>query len=341
MRSIYTALLLLTATLPVGCVSTAMRNPALAARVSEIKGLNLGNALDAPTEGAWGVTLTNKDFALVEQAGFNAVRIPIRWSAHAQTNAPYRIDTAFLARVDWAVEQAAQHHLLALINVHHYVELNDHPDEQEERYLALWRQISEHYADYNESQLWFELLNEPNNKLQGARWNALMTNALAVVRNSNGIRPVVIGGDYWNAYNRLAELPLPEDHNLVLTFHYYQPFFFTHQGASWVSGMDQHLGTTWEGTDAQRAEIEAHFAEAAAVQKATGLPILVGEFGTYSKAPMDSRVRWTAEVARSAERHGFGWTYWNFRSGFGIYDSEAHQWRTGLFQALMARDPAE
>src|ERR1700681_3953301 len=49
------------------------------------RGINLGNALDAPQEGAWGVTLEADYFRLIQEAGFNSVRIPIRWSAHAST----------------------------------------------------------------------------------------------------------------------------------------------------------------------------------------------------------------------------------------------------------------
>ena len=45
------------------------------------RGVNLGNALEAPVEGEWGVTLREEYFRLIREAGFDAVRIPIRWSA--------------------------------------------------------------------------------------------------------------------------------------------------------------------------------------------------------------------------------------------------------------------
>ena len=45
------------------------------------RGINFGNALDAPREGAWGVVLEEEYFGLVAEAGFDAVRIPVRWSA--------------------------------------------------------------------------------------------------------------------------------------------------------------------------------------------------------------------------------------------------------------------
>ena len=83
------------------------------------RGINLGNALDGPHEGAWGVTLKADYFRLIKKAGFNSVRIPIHWSTHASTAAPYDIETDFFQRVDWAIGQALSRNLAAVINVHH------------------------------------------------------------------------------------------------------------------------------------------------------------------------------------------------------------------------------
>src|SRR5207247_7305573 len=70
------------------------------------RGINLGNALEAPKEGEWGVTLKAEYFKRIKNAGFATVRLPVRWSAHAQAAAPYAIDAGFFRRVDWAIDQA-------------------------------------------------------------------------------------------------------------------------------------------------------------------------------------------------------------------------------------------
>ena len=56
---------------------------------------------------------------------------------------------------------------------------------------------------------------------------------------------------------------------------------------------------------------------------------------------MDSRARWTETVVRTAENHGFGWMYWEFCSGFGVYDREANMWRHDLLKALITHDTTE
>jgi len=62
---------------------------------------------------------------------------------------------------------------------------------------------------------------------------------------------------------------------------------------------------------------------------------LLGEFGSYFKADMASRGRWTGFIAREAEARGFAWIYWEFCSGFGIYDREAKQFYEPLLKALI------
>jgi endoglucanase len=64
-------------------------------------------------------------------------------------------------------------------------------------------------------------------------------------------------------------------------------------------------------------------------------PILLGEFGAYDAADMDSRVRWTSFIARLAESHGWSWAYWQFDSDFVVYDIDAGKWVEPIRDALV------
>jgi endoglucanase len=299
------------------------------------RGINLGNALEAPTEGAWGMTLEPEYFSAIRAAGFNSVRIPIRWSGHAATNPPFSIDSSFLKRVDWAIDQARHEKLNAVINVHHYEEIHQHPEAHLPRLVALWRQIAACYKDRDPS-LYFEILNEPAYKLDDARWNAMIPALIATIRETNPTRPIIVGPACWNNIEHLKDLKLPEaDRNVIVTVHYYAPFEFTHQGAEWVDNSARWLGTKWEASPRQLQAIERDFDRAAEWAKAHDRPIFLGEFGAYSKADTESRRRWTNAVARAAEARGFSWSYWEFGSGFGAYDREQRRWRPFLLESLV------
>lgn len=265
----------------------------------------------------------------------DSVWLPVRWSAHAQLDSPFTIDPAFFERVDWAVRQALDRGLKVVLNVHHYDELNLDPEGERERFLALWTQIAVRYRQESDA-LYFEVLNEPQAGLTADRWNALLADVLSVVRRSNPDRFVIVGPAEFNTIAQLPALHLPEqDHNLVVTFHYYSPMAFTHQGASWTPGSDEWLGTTWEGTPGQKQAIRKDLDQAALWAEQQNRPLFLGEFGAYSRADMPSRVRWTRFVREEAEKRGMSWSYWEFGTGYGAYDLATNRWRLPLQQALI------
>jgi len=49
----------------------------------------------------------------------------------------------FFGRVDWAVNQALSRGLVAVINVHHYVEMNRDPVAHLPRLVGMWKQIAQ------------------------------------------------------------------------------------------------------------------------------------------------------------------------------------------------------
>jgi endoglucanase len=302
------------------------------------RGINLGNGLEAPSEGAWGYRIEDDHLRQIKQAGFNSVRIPIRWSAHAQNDPPYAIHSEFFARVDHVVGAAARNNLVVVINVHHYDELYRNPDAHLERLAALWQQIAEHYQNRPSSML-FELLNEPNDKLDEKRWNEVIARLLPIVRKTNPQRGVIVGPARWNNIHALSTLELPEaDRHLIATIHYYEPFQFTHQGASWAKGSNEWLGRKWAGSAEELQRLHSDFDKAAAWGKQHGRPIFLGEFGAYSAADLQSRARWTAAVVQAALKRDFSFAYWEFGSGFGAYNSRAKQWRTPLLNALISTE---
>jgi endoglucanase len=300
-------------------------------------GVNLGNMLEAPHEGAWGVSIRPEFFPIIRDAGFTVIRVPISWAAHVSSAPGYTIDPAFLARVDWVVAQAEKSGLQVILDYHNDDALMHDPGAYADRFVALWKQVAGHYQSAPSSVL-FELLNEPNGKLDGPTWNHLLARTLATVRGTNPNRTVIVGPVRWNGIGALPELVLPgADRHLVVTVHYYDPMTFTHQGASWIQGSDKWLGNTWQGTDAEKLAVTQAFDKAAAWGTAHGRPMFLGEFGAFSRGDMDSRARWTAFIARTAEARGFPWTYWEFCAGFGVYDPQAHAWREPLLDALLPR----
>lgn len=313
------------------------------------RGVNLGNALDAPREGDWGLTLRPE---LLDHAArhFHTVRLPVRWSNHASADAQALLDEAFARRVDAAVDRLLAAGAWVILDLHHYTQLTGgasatrHPREfavdesvVEERLVNLWRQIAARYRDRS-PRLLFELLNEPQGTgdagpLGGERWNRLAARALTAVRETNPERVVLIGPDDWNHPRGLARLQLPADRHLIVTIHSYDPFDFTHQGVPWRQPVLPVGKPCCDG--AQRQHLREALDSATAWSRAQGVPLFLGEFGAYREAPMAARAAYARLVREEAEARGMGWAWWEFASDFSpVWDAAKQQWVEPIRQAL-------
>jgi endoglucanase len=109
---------------------------------------------------------------------------------------------------------------------------------------------------------------------------------------------------------------------------------FTHQGAAWAGRKDK-LGVDWLGTEKELAVLNGDFDKTAKWAKQHDRPLFLGEFGAYDKAPMESRARYVASVARAAEQRGWSWAYWQFDSDFILYDIGRDAWIEPIRRALI------
>lgn len=292
--------------------------------------INLSNALEAPREGEWGYTVRQRDLATIAEAGFDTVRLPVKASAHALDRPPYTIDPALLARIDEIVGWAGEAGLQIIIDVHHYDEINEAPEAHLARLLNIWDQLARHYQGAPETVI-FEVLNEPHSRLTVDRTDSLMGQALATIRYSNPRRWVITGSAEWGNLEAWLEADPPRAHHSVTGFHYYTPWEFTHQQASWLD--DPPPRRNW-GSQAEREAVRRDFERAGARARVLGLPVFVGEFGAVTAAPREARLAWLDEVRRAAEAEGFGWCHWGFAADFAAYDIEAEAWDEGVLAAL-------
>jgi len=303
------------------------------------RGVNMGNIFEAPNEGEWGSMMDFNFFKLIKEKGFDFVRLPVSWAGHLTADNK-DIDPDFLVRIVDTVDHAVENGLGIIVNIHHYDGMNNDPELYSKEFYMIWARIAKTFKLYPENVI-FEILNEPHEKLNTKTWNKYQTECINIIRKYNPDRKIVVTGGNWGGYSDLMDLVIPNDPNLILSFHFYDPFNFTHQGASWASNMEQHLGTTWNNTDAEKAYIENLFTKVKEISEAFKIPVLLGEFGAYEKADMDSRVLWTTFMRQTAEKYGYTWSYWEFCAGFGIYNPVEEVFYDGLVNALTAEPMPE
>jgi endoglucanase len=278
--------------------------------------------------------MQDRHFRLIQQAGFNHVRINLHPFEFLGTAPGYEIHPSWLEKLDWAVEQALKNNLTLSLDLHEFTAMGADPFGLKPRFLAAWDQLSRHFKN-SPPAVFFELLNEPNKALTPALWNEFLKEPYEIVRQTNPERTLIIGPAFWNGIDHLADLLLPEaDRSIIVTVHYYHPMPFTHQGAHWSEHRDR-VGVEWSGTVEDQNKIIGDLGGVQGWAEQHQRPILLGEFGAYDQADMASRVRYTSFMARQAEKLGWSWSYWQFDSDFILYDIDNDAWVNPILNALI------
>lgn len=295
------------------------------------KCVNMGNMLESPTEGAWGRPILDSDAAKIAAAGFRTVRLPVRFSAHADTVPPYKIDPVFLARVQHVVGALSARDLNVIIDYHFDDALLASVSSNATRFTEIWRQIGMTFANAP-SNIWFELLNEPNGNATDANLPALWQSAITAIRPSNPTRPIIVGGQNWSDINSLSTIQIPDDPNIVVTFHMYLPMAFTHQGAHWMNPIFP-IGRHFGG-QADADELAMSLRTTKAFMARTGRVPFLGEYGAIETIPAKERALYYKTISTAFASIGVQSCAWSYINTFSIATETS--WQPGMLEAISA-----
>jgi endoglucanase len=294
------------------------------------------------------------DIALMAQIGFDNVRLSI--DAAPLTRGFFaRDDSNFIGRLDHAVDQMIAKGMAVQIDIHpesDYKKRVSTKGEGVERFVMLWRKLAAHYADRNPDLIFYEIMNEPEER-DPYRWMGVQASAAAAIREVAPKNTIIAAGANWSGISDLLLQEPLQDGNVVYTFHFYEPMQFTHQGASWTGTWpaltrdipypptDESLQNSLaEVPDAHsKYELEHYWLDhwdarrirmqidaAAGWGKLHNVPLICNEFGVHRPvAPADSRMRWIHDVRAALEADNIGWTMWDYRGGFGVVWKEDGQ----------------
>jgi len=328
-------------------------------------GVNLGNYLEVPPGQDWSVTFSVDELAIMHAQGFDHVRVPVGWQHYAGPAPDYTLSPDIFGRVDLVVTNALANHLAVMINFHHFDELDRDPVGTTQEFVALWRQIAAHYRNYPR-QLAFELDNEPHENAKTALMNPIYAQAIAEIRKTNPHRTIFVEPGNWGSINELKNLVLPSDNNVIVSVHCYDPFYFTHQGATWAGPDTQVTGihfpgppvtplvpdssltlnpwvTNWIGeyntlpagqNPCGPVAFEGKIKLAKAWSDYYGRPVHIGEFGCFTNADVLSRSNFYSAFRHTAEAQQLGWCMWDWSAGFRYWDKDSNHPMPGMHTAL-------
>jgi endoglucanase len=298
--------------------------------------------------------IEKEDIDFIAGIGYDHIRIPIdeeqMWDSLGNK------EPEAFELLHNGIKWAAENQLRVVVDLHilrsHHFNEDEKPlwtdPAAQEQFFNCWRDLSEELIRYPNGLVAYELMNEPVAD-DPEKWNVLVEKALAVVRENEPDRKVVIGSNQWQSVHTFDDLRVPEnDPHIILSFHYYIPFIVTHYKASWTGiaeyeGPVNYPGLTVKDEDLEGLEEELYARikneqkyysrdslEALMVQpirKAAqyGLPLYCGEWGALPTINEGSRMQWYRDMRYILEKNGIAWANWDYKGGFGIVDGDVNQ----------------
>lgn len=279
------------------------------------RGINLGNTLEPPTEGAWNNGPAQEaHFDAYVDAGFSNIRVPVRWDQHTADNAPFAIDQSWMDRVEQVVDWGLSRGFYITLNGHHedWIKNNYTNPTLRARYDSIWVQIAERFQNKSDKLL-FEIINEPKG-MTAAQVDDLNQRILGIIRATNPTRIVIYGGNEWANSNELINAAIPNDNYLIGYYHAYDPWQFSGQGMG-----------TW-GTANDYQQLTNKYQSVKNWSVANNIPVHHSEFGAIHSCDFNSRMRIYAHNVEQCILKGFAFSVWDDGGDFGILNRANNTW---------------
>lgn len=286
--------------------------------------------------------ITKADFVLLKKLGFKSIRLPVAFEYFAERRAPLE---KLYSHVDRVVKECGLYGM-KLIIVYHSGNLNDNNyAEETEKIAGLWCFLAKRYHKIGPDQLFFDIYNEPPH-MDPQKWKDAAYNIVNAIRKVDKNRTLLVGASNFNSIYELSRFVRLADENIIYSFHFYEPFFFTHQGAGWIGDQVATIGVPFpyeRGKNfppldprTKNTPGESHYNEyprdgneQSIYDKLTivknwankyDVPVICSEYGVYNKyADPDSRCRYIKAVRRQLYILNIPGLLWDYNSNFSIF----------------------
>jgi endoglucanase len=324
------------------------------------RGVNLSNWFNDYSDPAQYTTrFTGASFQQIKTLGFSYVRIPIGNTILYNSANPSQLNAVNLQKVDNGIKAAIDAGLGVTINIHPWKEDMDSTLAADpatvDKVAAYWKAMAAYFKKYPADRLFFEVYNEPHASSAGLTtkpktwWTPVQEKLVQAIRQETPDHFIIVGGESWNSIDGLIALPAYNITKLIYNFHFYDPFIFTHQGATWVGWAPALLGRDipypsspegvaplvaaatnaelknnlqWYGSQRYNVDtLDKWILRAVNWSEQNKVILICNEFGSYKNyAPRQSRLSYIKDMRTVLEKYKIGWAMWEYDEGFGLID---------------------
>lgn len=314
--------------------------------------------------------------ATLKSRGFSHIRLPVFHDSFTGDDLQSAEAQSYMRAIVDTVRTLVDLGYLVSIDLHPDGTFNatyrSAPEATLQRMIVIWEALSQSIAAFKPENVLVEVLNEPDT--DAPTWQRHSAILLATIRRLLPHHTIVVGPFGPQRHESLFDITPAPDPNVIYAVHFYDPFIFTHQGASWLSPDDpirdfQQLPFPMRFSDPtvqnayRRLLSNGNERAAMKLKEALSEPwgfaemdsvfdglknwstkharmIVVNEFGALSyHTPRISRLTWLKAVVERANARCIGWTHWDYSDGFGFVDAQSGSVDEAVLRMLVGATP--
>lgn len=285
--------------------------------------------------------ITKQDYDWIKNQGYDHVRIPVDMQ---------QLDQDWLIpKLRQAIQWGVDIDLVVIISC-----FGDEYNTQlipQERYHQKLGQLAKIIAAFPKDKVLFQFANEPDVP-DPKTWSRIQSEMILEVRKYLPDRWILTSTplrwrqiDGWDQIKAFSLMTPSADQQVIYTLYFYEPFFFTHQGASWSGNEAKHVKghrypsnaltsqtvisslpkdlpewlpqTLAEGWEKNR--LAEKLKPIIAWRDSFKRPIMISEIGVHRPyAPKESTQNWLKDVQSLLDHHQIPYTLWDYRGNFSI-----------------------
>ncbi len=333
------------------------------------KGVNFTNWLEEADGKFTGeFELGESDVKLLSESGFKALRLPIDLDLYVENRSEFLNDStgkvelqmndSIFIVLDSFANWTERYKMSFTIDYHEYDNSYNVTSSTDKQYLAMmagvWKAVAAHFSTNPREDIFFELLNEPDmtyGKVTQANWTIAAQGMIDSIRTVDSLHTIIFGDAQWYSMSLLVKREPFADDNIVYAIHSYDPFIFTHQGASWGDAAPiknipfPYSADKWSeyssdfGVNASTASwvktaVKNYYKTGSKgyilslVVKAknwaveNNVPLVWNEFGAYNaKSDAESRLNYLTAVREISDTLQIPWQHWGYTGGFAVIEN--------------------
>ena len=173
--------------------------------------------------------------------GFSNIRLPIDLD-YFLNKAPYKKQKAFRKLINHIIHYTEKKNInLVLSNFNHGLEHANYKNKAPkiaQDWISLLNQLN--INKKTENTIYLDIANEPS--LYPKEWEETAIFIINTIREKYPNFTVIYGSSNYNSIYELSRIEPISFENIIYSFHFYEPFLFTHQGTEWTGDQFTTIG---------------------------------------------------------------------------------------------------